>query len=166
MKKSIQPKMILTLIGLLSITLSACLTTTKYSPQESEPVPEMTTQNLPPEKFELPAPLFYLQNGQIWRLDPDAQSTQQLTNENAPIESFDLSVNGMLAYISNNSLITSDSQGNNRQVLRAGPALPPISDELARLNDFEYITTALRTPCWSPDGQKSPLLKTGCRFSI
>ena len=58
MKKSIQPKMILTLIGLLSITLSACLTTTKYSPQESEPVPEMTTQNLPPEKFELPAPCF------------------------------------------------------------------------------------------------------------
>jgi hypothetical protein len=70
----------------------------------------------------------------------------------------------MLAYISNNSLITCDSEGLNRQVLRAGPTLTPIADELARLNDMEHITSAMHTPYWSPDGRQIAFVENGLQI--
>jgi Tol biopolymer transport system component len=110
----------------------------------------------------LPATLYYLQNGQIWRLSADAQTQHQITHESSPIDAFDISpTSGMLAYITDNTLVIADADGSGRQVLRAGVALTPIPDKLARLNDPLYITTAMRTPHWSPDGNQIAFIENG-----
>lgn len=164
MAKSIRSKHILIFIGLLSGLLAACMMTSGIPTQESEPTPEMITPPSTQDEYSLPAPLFYLQTGQIWRLDADAQSKTQITQENTPIDAFDSSTDGMLVYISNNSLMICDAEGHNRQIVRAGSALTPKVDELARLNDIEYITSAIRTPHWSPDGQQIAFIENGLQI--
>ena len=163
MNRSTRSKYLLIHIILLSILLSACMVSSglNLQEQESESTLEMSDPTPRIEKFELPASLFYLQNGQIWQLDQDAQTVRQVTHEPDPIDAFDLSVNGVLAYISKNNLIISDTNGNNRQILREGFELPPVADELASLNDLDQIANALRTPCWSPDGQKIAFIENG-----
>lgn len=124
----------------------------------------MNTPSPTSEFFKLPAPLYYLQNGQIWRLDPDMQTTRQITHESAPVVSFDLSSNSTLAYVSDNSLITCQVEGHDRQVLRAGPTLPFVNDEVGSLNNPDHINNALYTPCWSPDGQKIAFIENGLQI--
>jgi len=114
------------------------------------------------ELFLLPATLYYLQNGQIWRLGADAQTQKQITHESAPIDAFDIHpLSRLLAYITDNTLVTTDADGSGRQVLRAGTALTPITDELDHLNDPDHITTAMRTPHWSPDGKQIAFIENG-----
>ena len=114
------------------------------------------------ELFLLPATLYYLQNGQIWRLGADAQTQKQITHESAPIDAFDIHpISRLLAYITDNTLVITDADGNGRQVLRAGAALTPVPDELARLNNPDHITTAMRTPHWSPDGKQIAFIENG-----
>jgi hypothetical protein len=114
------------------------------------------------DMFLLPAALYYLLNGQIWRLGADAQIQQQITHESVPIDAFDIHpTSGKLAYITANTLAITDADGNGRQVLRAGTALTPITDELDRLNDPDHITTAMRTPHWSPDGKQIAFIENG-----
>lgn len=110
----------------------------------------------------MPAPLFYLHEGQIWRLDSNNQTPLQITQEGSPVDGFDVSPsNGVLAFISNNNLITTDQNGCDRQVLREGQSLPPITDQLARLNDLDHIASALRSPVWSPDGLQIAFIENG-----
>lgn len=154
-------------LALVSCLLLACAITSRISPHERQPTPinTMTPAASPQELFSLPAPLYYLQDGQIWRLDPDAQTKQQITSEDAVVEAFDISpMDGSLVYISNNSLVISDPDGGNREILLAGAELPPLLDELTLLNEMDYITSAMRSPYWSADGQKIVFIKNGLQI--
>jgi WD40 repeat protein len=149
---------------LLSYGLAAC---TLNHTIPNKQIETHTNMNISPsdpsqEMPLLPADLYYLQNGQIWCLGADAQTQHQITYESAPIDDFDVSpMSGMLAYITDNTLIIANADGNRRQVLRAGTGLTPITDELARLNDPVHITTAMRTPHWSPDGNQIAFIENG-----
>ncbi len=151
-------------LGLAAWLLLACTTSNRISTQESQPTPNKTmiAEATPQALFSLPAPLYYLQDGQIWRLDPNAQTIIQVTFENVEVEAFDISpLDGSLAYISGNNLVISDPYGGHRKVLLSGMALPSNLDELARLNEMDHITQSLRSPYWSADGQKIAYIKNG-----
>ena len=69
--------------------------------------------------FRLPAPLYYLGEGQIWRLAQDGESQQQITDEAAPVDSFDVSpIDSALAYVTDNSLVHADADGEDRRVIQ------------------------------------------------
>lgn len=76
---------------------------------------------LSPGQAVLPQPLYFLseQSGsaQIWRMDEDARTVTQVTNEYQPVASFDVSQTGKLAYLSQKQVIISDPDGQNRQVV-------------------------------------------------
>jgi dipeptidyl aminopeptidase/acylaminoacyl peptidase len=159
----LQKNTLITLL-LFSYLLTACTLASLKPEQESEaPIHMNATSSEPTQNlFSLPADLYYLQNGQIWLFSADAQTQQQVTHESAPIDAFDISpTSGMLAYITDNTLIITDADGSRRQVLRAGATLTPIPDELARLNHPDHITTAMRTPRWSPDGKQIAFIENG-----
>ena len=103
-----------------------------------------------PAAFALPAPLYYIDpaSGQIMRMERDATTVTQLTNEGASITAFDVApVSGDLVYVTNNSLVQTDARGGNRVVKLQGPSL--IDD--GSPNPFPALF--LRTPRFSPDGQ-------------
>ncbi len=161
MKKRTQLRQSPIIFILLAAFLAACALSAPKQTPESEPIPEIMPS---PSKMnlQLPAPLYYLQAGQIWRLDPDGQTQQQVTHETSPVVSFDISpVHGKLAYITDNSLVITGANGDHRAVLRAGGDLPLQPDPLARLNQAEFINAALRTPLWSPDGEQIALIENG-----
>lgn len=157
----------LIILMLLPGLLLACGVFSSLSPPVSEATPEMpplSTQT-PQDSFSLPAPLYYLHEGQIWRLSADTSSQQQITQEDAPIDAFDLSpVDGSLVFVSNNSLILTDPDGSNRKVMHQGPALADEPDDVARLNDIDQITSAIRTPHWSPDGKQIVFIENGLQL--
>lgn len=108
-------------------------------------------QNTPaPAAFALPAPLYYIDpaSGQIMRMERDATTVTQLTNEGASITAFDVApVSGDLVYVTNNSLVQTDARGGNRVVKLQGPSL--IDD--GSPNPFPGVF--VRAPRFSPDGQ-------------
>ncbi len=69
---------------LTTSVLAACVETPAPSPSLSYPV---TPQ--PEADFELPAPVYFLREGQIWYLARDGKTQQQITREAAAVESFD-----------------------------------------------------------------------------
>jgi Tol biopolymer transport system component len=73
----------------------------------------------------LPHSLYFLdgpsEQAQVWRLDPDGASRNQLTAEEAGVSGFDVCPqNGSLAYISGNQLFLQDGEGQNRVLVAAG----------------------------------------------
>lgn len=108
-------------------------------------------QNIPaPAAFVLPAPLYYIDraSGQIMRMERDARTVTQLTNEGASITAFDVApVSGDLVYVANNSLIQTDARGGNRVVKLQGPSL--IDDG----SPNPFLGVFVRSPRFSPDGQ-------------
>ena len=72
----------------------------------------------------LPKPLYFAtartQDPQIWRMETDARTTVQVTNEPLGVKSFAVSKDGRIAYITETQLIVMDSSGANRQLLADG----------------------------------------------
>jgi hypothetical protein len=81
----------------------------------------------------LPAPLYFLRAGQIWRVERDGQTLSQLTSEILPITEFDVGPSdGALAYVIKDSnagvtgtLVFVDADGAGRTELVTGPLFSP-----------------------------------------
>ena len=101
------------------LTLSAmCLTTSLLvactGSTIPSPMPTSTNTPQPQANFQLPAPVYLLREGQIWRLERDGTTQRQITHEPAPVNSFDVSpADDVLVYVSGNALIYADADGKN-----------------------------------------------------
>jgi Tol biopolymer transport system component len=152
-------------LGLLAFG-AMCLTTSVLAACGGTPAPSPSpphTRTLQPgTDFELPAPVYFLRGGQIWRLAADGQTQQQITRETAAVESFDVSPgDAALVYVAGNALVHTDALGEDRQVLLSGPALPPVADKLAALNNRERISGKIGTALWSPAGDRIAYTQNG-----
>jgi hypothetical protein len=84
---------------------------------------------------------------QVWRLDRNGTTLTQITHESEPVTGLDVSsLDGTLAYVSNNQLILADADGGNRRVLTGAP-LPQDQANAA-------WTLGVSGPAWSPDGKR------------
>ena len=84
----------------------------------------------------LPNSLYYIQNGQIYRMERDGITITQITFEPESVLDFDISpLTGKMAYSVGNQLILADANGANPEVLA-------ISDTYLWFSQH-----------WSPDGQ-------------
>lgn len=112
---------------------------------------EATVSTLPPPASQgiLPAPLFFIAQGQIWRSESNGQILKQITHETEEIVGMDVSpVDGALAYVSENQLILTDEDGNDRRILTQGIPSPSTQDVVYK------ITNYMSSPAWSPDGRR------------
>lgn len=111
-----------------------------------EAVPAATvTPEVPADAALLPAPVYFLTGGQIWRLERDGSRVTPVTFEAAPVTAFAVSpADGRLAYFSGNSLFTAAPDGQGRAELITGP----------RTFGDEQINRELTNPLWSPDGRR------------
>ncbi|MFL5801066.1 MAG: peptidoglycan-binding protein [Roseiflexaceae bacterium] len=86
-----------------------------------------------PSSALLPAPLYFIREEQIWRLERDGQTLSQLTAEVLPVQEFDISPSdGALAYVIKDSsadvtgtLVLMDAAGAERTELVTGPLGSP-----------------------------------------
>jgi Putative peptidoglycan binding domain len=77
----------------------------------------------------LPAPLYFIRDGQIWRLERDGKTVSRVTNELLPVQEFDISPSdGALAYVIKDrsedvtgTLVLMDGAGSGRTELVHGP---------------------------------------------
>ncbi len=100
----------------------------------------------------LPAPLFFIMDGQVYRLARDGFALSRVTDEPFPVESFDVSpVTGHVVLVAGNSLILLERNGE-RRVLLSGPELPPAETGVEPFNDRFRVAGRIATPRWSPDG--------------
>lgn len=152
------PRIVFFLFSLLAIML-ACANPLGEAPAESplnvETIVAATfealTQAAPPTPTSslLPASMYYLATdnigrSQVFRLERDGTTATQLTSESDEIREFDVSpVDGSVAYIADNKLITVNADGSNRAMIFDGGAI----------NENDPFITILRSPVWSPDGQ-------------
>src|SRR5574341_1568816 len=86
-----------------------------------------TQTNLPEEPASLlPHSLYFLGKdgnwvNQVFRMERDGKTNAQLTSEPAGVDDYDVSSNdGSIAYITNNQLIMSQTDGSNRRELVFG----------------------------------------------
>lgn len=99
----------------------------------------------------LPAPVYFLSDAsgtsQVWRLETDGYTTRQITFEDYPVTSFDISqVYDNLAFVSNNDLILTDKSGEYRWMIEDGETFAPNSVEDAQRK-------AITDVHFSPDGR-------------
>lgn len=147
----------------VALTLTARPTST---PTTVPPTP-IPTPTRGPLANPLPAPLYMAVRNypldprgfQIWRLERDGYTFTQVTQEEKDVGAFDISSDGRLAYISDNSLVVSGPRGENRRVLVAGiPWTAPQNEEQGQWYiDKEQVDN----PHWSPDGRKLAYSKDG-----
>jgi hypothetical protein len=114
------------------------------------PAPSETPAPLPTAVPDaLPRDLFFRNkdaagNWQIFRLDSDGHTVQQVTFEPLNVDAYDISpVDGSVAFATNNQLYLVDAAGAGRRMLIDGGVV-----EL----DNPWVNS-LSAPLWSPDGQ-------------
>jgi len=109
----------------------------------------------------LPAPVYFLQSGQVCSLNGYGLAVSQITNESISIESFDVSpTTGDIVFVAGNSLILQDGTGK-RTVLIQGAELPPEESDIDAYNSPERIAGRIATPRWSPDGSSIAFIQNG-----
>lgn len=174
MKISRRP-MVLSGILILFITLACTLTsqtpqvivvTSTPLPQEASPTtqpdtqaptdqpkPAIITPTPEPQQSLLPKPVYYLAADsaaveQVWYLDVDGKTTRQITHSEKAVSAYDISTaNGLLAYISDNTLyVQASADEAPLRILQDKPR----DDTL----DFWYQLNAIDDPVWSHDGSR------------
>ena len=149
MKRGIYFTMIVMISLVACRTIDVTVETPPVLPQED--TSEESISTLPPSASQdiLPAPLYFIAQGQIWRSEKNGEILTQITHETEEIIGMDVSpVDGALAYVSSNQLILSDTDGNNRRVLIQGTPPPSIQDVVY------LFTNYMSSPAWSPDGSQ------------
>ncbi len=171
------------LAGLLFCTLilAACArplppTPTPPDPPPATPTAPATVQPSPtafalatstplPVASVIPAPLYFIDEGQIQRLETDGVTLRRITNELVPrlgasaVREFDIAPSGDLAYViatreGGTALISSDSEGRQRRVLYERPGVDISSPRIAP----DGASVALRL---APDPAQAPDLVSG-----
>lgn len=95
----------------------------------------------------LPHFVYFLSAGQVWRLGRDGASQTQVTEEDTPVDSYDVSHgDGSVAYVADNQLYLINADGSNRRLLVDNAAADP---EAA---DYFY-RQQINDPRFSPDGR-------------
>ena len=116
------------------------------TPVSSE-IPAATS--VPIDEGILPHSFYYLGNDssgliQVFRIERDGVTSHQVTFEPVNVSSYDVSpIDGSVAYVANNQLLSINADGSNRSMLVDGGPVDP--------NDpFE---TSISNPVFSPNGQ-------------
>jgi hypothetical protein len=92
---------------------------------------------------------------QIFRLDADVTTPQQITSEDSDVSDYDVSpVDGAIAYITNNQLLYANADGSERRILVEGGAVDP---------NNPFIST-VSSPVFSLDGQTVAYGYKGLQF--
>jgi hypothetical protein len=121
---------------------------------ESTPEPQENADDL------LPHSLYYLGNdsanlSQVFRMEKDGRTTQQLTFEPGSVESYGISpVDGSVTYVSNNQMIFIRSDGSDRRVLVDGGPVDQNNPYLTKID----------SPVFSPDGKSIAYGMGGLNF--
>lgn len=157
---------ILKLILTLSAFLTSCVPTNTtlatitaiplqtFTPKHTQFPTSTQTQTPTPTQTEasslLPHSLYFLggpwEKKQVWRMEADGTTRTQLTEE-VDVGYFDVSsIDGSIAFVSNNQLLLMDSNGENRRLIADDSQLPEEYRGTYEHGTVEY-------PVFSPDGQ-------------
>jgi hypothetical protein len=124
------------------------------------PVSEASATPLPLTSSLLPHSMYFLNNdsaglAQIYRLEKDGKTVTQLTFEPAKVDEYDVSlIDGSVAYVSKNQLLTINADGSNRSmIVDGGPK-----------DEINPIITNLSNPVWSPNGETIAFGYKGLNF--
>ncbi len=121
-------------------------TTPTTRPPTDTPVPTPQPTRVVIQEI-LPAALYFLQDGQIQRLESDGVTLTQMTQEQEPVTDFDVSpVDARLIYVAGNSLIEANPQYGTHFVKVVGA---PVEDQ-----PDAYVSQRISAPHFSPDGSQ------------
>lgn len=105
---------------------------------------ELVGTQPPPSGSLLPHTLYYLADGQVFRMERDGKTSTQLTHEAVAVGRYDVSLaDGSVAYVANNQLLLINADGSDRRLLLDGGPVDPNNP----------IGNSLHGAVFSPDGQ-------------
>jgi len=111
----------------LALAILACSSSVEVVRTPPPPADQANTPVATPfvDASLLPHSLYYLANGQLFRMEPDGKTQTQLTFEPVNVLDYDISLrDGSLVYEVNNQLILINSDGSDRRILAEGTLRP------------------------------------------